>query len=47
MQTVGAAGGDLVNIVKGVAAHRTNGWSPDELAQMKSSGIHSTAWKAR
>lgn len=35
----------LINIVKGVAAHRRDGWSADELAHMKQSGLHSTAWE--
>ncbi len=45
MQTVGARLQTLINIVKGVARRRRGGWSQPELAQMKSSGIHSTAWK--
>lgn len=44
MQTVGARLDTLINIVKGVAVHSKNGWSADELAQMRRSGIHSTAW---
>ena len=44
MQTVGARLDTLINIVKGVAAHGKNGWNSDELAHMRRSGIHSTAW---
>ncbi|MBL8435384.1 MAG: DUF3274 domain-containing protein [Zoogloea sp.] len=45
LQSVGARLQTLVNIVKGVAKRRRGGWSQQELARMKASGIHSTAWK--
>ncbi len=45
LQTVRARLDTLINIVKGVAAHRRDGWSADELAHMKQSGLHSTAWE--
>ena len=45
MQTVRARLDTLVNIVKGVARCRRDGWSEQELTDMRSSGIHSTAWK--
>ncbi|MDD3329567.1 MAG: DUF3274 domain-containing protein [Zoogloea sp.] len=45
MQTVRARLDTLINIVKGVADRSREGWSPQELAHLKSSGIHSTAWK--
>ncbi len=45
LQTVRARLDTLINIVRGVAAHRRDGWSADELAHMKRSGLHSTAWE--
>ena len=45
LQTVRARLDTLINIVRGVAAHRRDGWSADELAHMKQSGLHSTAWE--
>ena len=44
LQTVRARLDTLINIVRGVAAQRRDGWSDDELAHMKRGGLHSLAW---
>ena len=44
LQTVRARLDTLINIVRGVAAQRRDGWSADELAHMKRGGLHSLAW---
>jgi hypothetical protein len=45
LQTVRARLDTLVNIVKGVAAQRRDGWSADAARPHEASGLHSTAWK--
>jgi hypothetical protein len=45
LQTVRARLDTLINIVRGVAAQRRDGWSADELAHMRRGGLHSLAWE--
>jgi hypothetical protein len=47
LQTVRARLDTLINIVRGVAAQRRDGWSADELAHMRRGGLHSLAWEDR